>query len=82
MAHPGIANGPHVALELLGTRVDVAVGGSGAGRLADVIATAWDRCLADLGAPPAATVVEAFLDDDEAAVQGAREQGCWPPPTM
>jgi len=62
-------------LDLLETRVDVAVGGGGAARLADAIANAWDRCLAGPDAPAAGTVVEVFVDDDEAAVGRARDQG-------
>lgn len=64
-----------MALELLGARVDVAVGGGGAAGLADAIATAWDRCLAGPGAPAAGTVVEVFVDGDEAAVGRARDRG-------
>jgi len=64
-----------VALDLLGTRVDVVVGGGGATPLADAIATAWDRCLAAPGAPAAGTLVEVFVDDDEEAVGRARERG-------
>ncbi len=64
-----------MALELLGARVDVAVGGGGATGLADAIATAWDRCLAGPGAPAAGTVVEVFVDGDEAAVGRARDRG-------
>ena len=43
--------------------------------MADLISTAWDQCLADPGALPASRVVEVFLDDDEEAVGGARDQG-------
>ncbi len=65
---------PLVALNLLGTRVDIAVSGSGAQRLADTISEAWERCLADPEGSPAATVVELLLDDDDEVVSGARER--------
>jgi hypothetical protein len=61
-------------LSLLGTRVDVLTSGGGAGALAASIAHAWDRCLADPDSP-AATVVEALLDDDGATVSEARGRG-------
>jgi len=72
---PANASRRSVALDLLETRVDVAVGGGGAARLADAIATAWDRCLSGPGAPAAGTVVQVFVDDDQAAVGRARDRG-------
>jgi hypothetical protein len=64
-----------VGLTLLQTRVDVAVGGSGAERLAGSVSRAWDRCLAAPDAPPADITVEVFLDHDETAVARTRELG-------
>jgi hypothetical protein len=72
---PGNAPRHSVALDLLETRVDIAVSGAGAARLTAAITTAWDRCLSGSGAPAAGTVVEVFLDDDEAAVRRARDRG-------
>jgi len=76
-----------IRLLLLGTRVDVAVHGSGAGRLAASLARAWCFCRIprggqwptgpgdDSGIPGPAITVEAFLDADPAAVAGARASG-------
>jgi hypothetical protein len=63
-----------VALSLLGTRVDVVAGGAGADRLAASVSRTWDRCL-DATGSPAATVVDALLDDDGEAVAAARGAG-------
>ncbi len=70
----GRAQDCRVRLTLLETRVDVAVSGRGAQHLADLVATAWEWCLADPADLPAARVVQVFLDPDEAAVTLAREQ--------
>ena len=64
-----------VALELLESRVDVAVRGRGAAHLAASLETAWDRCLAGGPASPASTRLEAFLDEDQSAVHRARSRG-------
>ena len=75
MTFPGNAPRHRVALDLLETRVDIAVSGGGAARLTSAITTAWDRCLSGYDDRAADTVVEVFLDDDEAAVARARDQG-------
>lgn len=64
-----------VQLTLLGTRIDVAVGGHRAADLAGTISAAWDRCLSARGEPQAQSVVEVLLDPDEAVVAASRARG-------
>ncbi len=74
MTVAGRAHNYCIGLTLLETRIDLALSGRGAERLADLVTTAWERCLADPADRSPATVVELFLDGDEEAVARARER--------
>ena len=65
-------DGPFVALELLGTNVEVRLSGSGALHLKESITRAWDRCLARDGDSP--EVVLSVTLDSVPAVDRTRDE--------
>lgn len=68
-------HGGRIELELLGSRVDVVVSGSGAADLEKAILSAWDRCLAVDRAVPPVIAVEVVLDEDADVIQRAHARG-------
>lgn len=70
-----MAGGAPIALEVIGSRVDLALAGSGAAVLEKSIAAAWDRCAAEDPATPPAAVLEVVLDDNPEVVAEARRRG-------
>ena len=64
-----------VKLELIGTRVDVMVAGSGTNALEKSIRTAWDRCLAPDSSTPSSREVEVVLDPDPRVTAAALARG-------
>lgn len=75
MRAPDLDAHVRVALDLIGTRVDVLLTGARAPELAELVPSAWERCLAKRPVAAATLVVEAFLDDDESRVGMARDRG-------
>ena len=69
------AQGGKVELELIGSRVDVVIAGSGAGDLEKSIRSAWDRCLAPEPSVPPRAEVEVLVDCDPKVVGSARSRG-------
>lgn len=70
-----MAGGAPIALEVIGSRVDLALAGSGAAVLEKSIAAAWDRCAAENPATPPAAVLEVVLDENPEVVAEARRRG-------
>lgn len=68
-------HGGRIELELLGSRVDVVVSGSGAADLEKAILSTWDRCLAVDRTIPPVGAVKVVLDDDVDVIQRARARG-------